>query len=228
MPRRHHDDKDPREEMDHSPSSGATDPEDAAQDQAEDYETGRHSYTENETFVKEELPSAADDENRWADLDDLPDRFIEEDDDGNEIIHSKWESLNQANRWVRSDGGDNKTEQRKQEKIMDCTMWADRIGLTEHEQERAVTILFLAEEQTERHYGVEAMTLAAITLAANEGHDDKNTIAKEIRPENPLSAELEDNGDARSHPMNYLRIRDKLDVEPDDVRKCREHLREQM
>ena len=189
---------DPPEPIDYSPSSGAVDPEDAAQDVSTEMQTGRHEYTPNETYIGEEIESNSE----------------------------KWDSLNEANRQIEAETDDpRRTKQDRVDDYNDIKAWCNQIGLTSHEATRAVHIFSQSEIGPRNHFGKDSMKLAAMTLAANEGHDQRNTIAKEIRPEVPLAKEDADNWVLA---CDYRNLRKDLDVDADDVRSCRDHLRQKL
>jgi len=98
-----------REPLDFSPSSTATDPESATKDQAEDYHTGRFGHTENATFAAETLEAESD----------------------------RFRSLNQINRQNHKDDEHYSTDQDHADLKNDARAWGRRIGLLDHEIERA-------------------------------------------------------------------------------------------
>lgn len=210
-----------REPLDHSPSSTACDPDHAAQDTTTTIQTGRHNYTENATFTKEDMPAQSD----------------------------QWNTLNQANRdfYVENLGGDEnkdgdekniRSEQHKQDDLNDLAAWGSQIGLSAHEIDRAATMVTAIEEPIKRRHGIEAVILAALTMAANEGVDVRHTEPKIIRPgslfgdESTLSndnSELDDS--EREFPSMieaYTKIRGDLRVEKKAVTKCRDHIRDNL
>lgn len=191
------------EQLDHSPSSGAVDPEHAAQDQSESVETGRHAYTGNATFTKERMESQASSR-----------------DQKNAKHVPQYSSLNELNRRLYEDDEKNtRSEQDKTDYVNDVQAWGTQIGLTGFEIERAATLVLASEDGWMNNHGAETMILAALTLAANESTPGNNSVSKAIRPQSPL-VKHEDMAD------QYAMIRDELAVESRSVKACRNHLRE--
>lgn len=194
------------EPLDFSPSSTAVDPEHAAQDASEDVQTGRHAYTENATFTEERLDAPSANKSEAAPA-------VSEFTDSDEHEHSEWLSLNQANRTVYTDDEKNSTtEQRRQGFRDDTEAWGRRIGLTDHEIERAITIIERTEREWRENHGTETVILATLTLVANEND-------KAIRERQALSSKNPDMTET------YEEIRENLDVMRHRVKSCRDHLR---
>jgi hypothetical protein len=217
----------PNEPLDHSPSSGATDPKDATKDQAEDMEVGRHDYTENKTFAGETIPSVADRDVRWTDDEEIPDKYkrdVETEDGETETyIVSKWENLNQANREITNDDTDTRrNEQRLKQYKQDLETWGSRLELTKHEIERAHFLFEQTSNAERRQHGTDSILLATLTIAANEGYDRRATTPKEIRPQSPMT---ETDADISNVVEEYTEIRDSLGVDAVDVRVCRDVIR---
>jgi hypothetical protein len=186
--------------IDYSPDSGATNPEHAAQDESEQMQTDRHSYTPNATFI----------------------------DDYIEAKSNRWTSLNEANRQLEADGDDDpKTSQYNADNNNDIQIWGKQIGLTTHEIERAAYIFNQIESNCKRRQTLEAAQLAAITIAANEGRSDSNTQPRSIRPQItvPDDAPIE-----KTPTMcdTYQHIRDTLGVAAEQVSAVRTHIQKQM
>jgi hypothetical protein len=192
-----------RQRLDHSPSSTAKDPSDARYDEATDTQVGRHSFTTNATFTKETL-SRPDPDRRWAD---------------NTDVTVPWQTLNQANRYYSTDPETSVGhEQNVEDCRNDCRSWGQRIGLTAPECRNAVGLLEEATRGTRNEYGMEAVVLAALTLAANH--------------EVPVVRSLRANGIEMDTPdgmiETYEDIRQTLDIPTEDVRECRSRLREHL
>lgn len=190
-----------RPRIDYSPSSTAKDASDARYDEATESHVGRHEYTENATFAKETLETP-DPDKRWA-----------EDTD----VAVPWQTLNQANRYYSTDPDTVvQSEQDEQDAVNECEAWGQRIGLTGHERQRAAGMVRAAGRGVRNEYGMEAVVLAALTLAANE--------------DVPVARSLRENGIDTDTPEKmietYEDIRQTLDIPSDDVRECRKHLRE--
>lgn len=138
----------PDQPLDYSPSSGATDPEHAAQDASEEMAKGRHAYTPNATFIKEHLPA-----------------------------RSSVPSLNALNRRTTSDGEHLEEHRRHQDRMNDVRAWGRRIGLTKAECQRAVHLIdsggWLNSASIEAT-ALAALTLAA--NEATGGADSKKSI----------------------------------------------------
>lgn len=191
-----------REPIDYSPSSGAVDSEDAKQDQATDYATGRHEYTENKTFADEEI--------------EVPVRKHQPEDDD----PRHWNTLNELNRNFHCDNSDIRSEQRKHDAMNDVEMWGEQIGLTNHEIERAKLFVNKVTHGGKWRFGLETMILASLTLAANEGHRDNGTYPRSIRPSSGVRTT---DGMVKA----YRKIRDGLDLDKEEITSCRQHIREQ-
>lgn len=195
-------------ELDFSPSSTAVDPAAAAQDQSETIQTGRHSYTENATFIRDDIPAKSD----------------------------RWETLNQANRDFYADETDNEDEgdhiekeRRKQDHVNDTVCWGRYVGLTDHEIERAASFVLDAEDAYKRNYSIEAIILAALSLAANEGQGERGTHPRTIRPEVPLMTSTDNEtvtDGLRDLRDNFGQLRDDLTVSRDAIHDSRTHLRQ--
>jgi len=131
----------PEQVLDYSPASGAVDPSDAAQDQSTTARTGRHSYTENATFTKEQMPAQSD----------------------------AFETLNEANRnFYASDDESVGSARHEQDYHNSVHAWGEFIGLTDSEQYRASHLLEQTSPESRNGFGVATIALAALTLAANE------------------------------------------------------------
>lgn len=192
---------DPHEtpEMDYSPASSAVPPEAAAQDASESVRTGRHAYTENATFTKEPMDAQSE----------------------------RFETLNEANRDFYADEDTNiRSEQHRRDYRNDTVTWGRRIGLTDAELQRAVDLVLAADEGVMNNHGSAAVILAALTLAANEGHTARTTEPKVLRPEHALAPAA---GEAGSEMVQtYETIRTDLAVDRETVRGARRHLRDFM
>lgn len=189
------------EMADHSPSSGATDPEHAAQDQSEEVATGRHTYTGNATFTKERMEAGATSEAQEQ-AEHVP----------------QYNSLNELNRRLYDDDEKNaRSEQDKTDYVNDTQAWGNQIGLTDFEIKRAARLVLSSTSGWMNNHGSEAIILAALTLSANESTPDNTSTSKAIRPQSPF-VEHEDMADS------YASIRDGLGVEPEKVKRCRGHL----
>lgn len=188
-----------REPLDFSPSSTATTPSHAAQDASETVQTGRHAYTENATFTKESMDAQSSDH----------------------------DTLNQLNRdFFANEETNVSTEQRRQNAVNDTVAWGQRIGLTDYECERAVWLLEQADDDMKERHGFEPLILAALTLAANEGIDERNTVSKPLRVQQVAIATFAD--DIEEMVSVYESIRENLDVAVSTVTDCRAHLHDRV
>lgn len=189
------------EPLDYSPPSTATDPENAAQDISTPMKTGRHAYTENATFATEEIPSTWSNSPRDS-LNELNRDFIVgEDEEGRAQIRSP------------------KKEQRKQDEINDTMAWGKRIGLTTVEAKRAAQLTTVPDDGKRRRFGVEAMILAALTIAANEPVVQRRLLRSSVPRLDDINKALID---------DYEQLRDELEVDTHSVRRARESIRENM
>jgi hypothetical protein len=164
--------------LDYSPSSGAVDPEHAAQDVSTSAVTGRHAYTENATFTAERMEAESD----------------------------RWDSLNQANRDWQSDGESNGSRQHAADHVNDTVAWGRRIGLTSTECEHAANLVLDADAGYMNNHGAETVILAALTLAANTAPDSRPEEQKALREESVFSDQTPDLRDAYEELRNDLDV----------------------
>jgi hypothetical protein len=173
--------------------SAATDERAARLDQATDLLTGRHSFKENRTYMAWDLPA------------DSP----------------LGETLNDVNQnFFADDTREFKDERNHNDRRQDAQTWGRRIGLTDHEIDRACYLLDQPDDFEHGSIGSEAFVLAALTLAANESPDGPSAQAKTLRGSVPHADETPELSDA------YETIRTDLDVPRSTIRDAREHLRQ--
>lgn len=153
--------KDPLEReiapLDFSPNSTATTAEDARQDLGTAFQTGRHAYTENATYIPENIPAQS---NKWRTLNDI----------NRETVHDEDDHVESA--------------RRRHDRRTDIRTWGTQIGLTDPEIVRAIKIVEATTAGVRRNFGIETVILGALTLAANESATNA-TVAKSIRLDGP-------------------------------------------
>jgi cysteinyl-tRNA synthetase len=197
------------EPLDFSASSSATDPEHAAQDESTRLKMGRHRYTENATFTKEDMEGS--DESHYT-LNELNRNFVAAED---ESIGTRQDTVDEQN---------------------EVKAWGRQIELTSNEIERAQKLVKSADSGMKNAHGKEAMSLAALTIAANEdtaGEDSRKSIRRngiDWGDDNPLASEhpLERRSMADEREQlieNYETLREDLGVDRDSVKACRGYLR---
>lgn len=199
------------EPLDYSPSSGATDPDHAAQDESTTMKEGRLGYTDNATYIGGYIPSSSDTPHGIID----PPAWMAND-EGN----SQWDSLNEANSdFIADEDGDShiETERRAFERRQDCQMWGRQIGLSDPEIQRAIYIIEETDVTMRKYpHGADTAVLAALTLAANEASIGTK---KSIR----------DNGVDTGHDdlvANFESIRADLTISSDELIMSRQDLHE--
>lgn len=230
------------EPIDFSPASTATDPEAAAQDTSEDHQTGRHGYTENASFSSEPLdltdvqysglaePKAVKEFDGDKDVESPPPKIS---DDEYEDPRS-YTNLNELNKYfiVDNDGDSSSIESVKSEQLEhdhhnDLQSWGKKVGLTDHEIERGHLLLDSLDNTQNKPHGADAITLAILTLVANESHG--NIPSKILRhgvmdvgKESPEVMVIEDLID------QYEQLREDCNLEPKTIRSAREYVKEVM
>ena len=139
--------------LDFSPASTAINPSDAKQDLGAAYAVGRFDYTPNATYTDEELPAKSE----------------------------AAVSLNQFNREQDSNSDEDMESPRRETDLRrDIEGWGHQIGLTKTEIHEAAAIVDATPTGVRRNFGLEAVCLGALTIAANQPTHGEHT-AKSIR-----------------------------------------------
>ena len=149
--------------LDFSPSSTATDPSDAKQDLTTSYAIGRFNYTDNATYIGEDLPASSE----------------------------LGQTLNQINRDTRDDDDDHVESARRQADLRrEVQMWGTQIELTDAEIRVAESIVMSVPAGARRNFGLDVVVLGALTVAANQVTGAPHT-SKSIRLRGPETGNTE-------------------------------------
>lgn len=182
--------------LDFSPDSSALDETDTARDTSQSHYTGNTDYRENATEIGGDLPARSRD------------------------------SLNDLNKEARPNGPNHDEQSKRHQKYReDVQRWGRFIELDDYEIERAVHLFEQAPLNGRRGNGIDAVVLAALTMAANE--DMGPEPAKIIRRSAEAIAKDPDTDLEWFSELveNYEQLRTDLGVSSSKIRNARNNIR---